>query len=113
MHAQTAGRKMASDPGTGARRNSVWIAALIAVVVALVAVVALEVYVRTRSSVEFRDLEYKAVSGCKPLPSAQGLTTIGSMLGHPINGPSGIDNPAVVYVRCYPTGYKEYRTTQT
>ncbi len=113
MHAQTAGRRMASDPGTGARRNSVWIAAAIAVAVALVAVVALELYVRTRSSLDFRGLEYKAVSGCKSLPAGQGLTTVGSMLGHPINGPSGIDNPAVIYVRCYPTGYKEYRTTQT
>ncbi len=113
MHAQTAGRKMASDPGTGARRNSVWVAAAVALAVALVAVVALELYVRTRSSVEFRGLEYKAVSGCKALPSGQELTTVGSLLAHPINGPSGIDNPAVIFVRCYPSGYKEYRTTQT
>ena len=109
MHAQTAGRRMASDPGTGARRNSVWIVAAIAVA----AVIVLEVYVRTRAAVAFRGLEYKAVSGCKALPHGQELTTIGSTLGHPINGPSGIDNPAVIYVRCYPSGYKEYRTTQT
>lgn len=113
MHAQTVTRRMASDPGTGARRSSVWVAATVAVVVALLAVVILEGYVRTRTRLEFRGLSYRAVSGCKPLPSGVQLTTVGSLLGHPINGPSGIDNPAVIYVRCYPTGYREFQTAQT
>jgi hypothetical protein len=113
MHAQTVSRRMASDPGNPTRRRSVWIAIAVAISIALLAVVVLEGYVRTRSTIEFRGLSYKAMTGCKALPKGVSLTTIGSLLGHPINGPSGIDHPAVIYVRCYPSGYREYQTLQT
>lgn len=113
MHAQPAIRHTASDPGARSR-FAVWKIIAIALAVIIVIVVAVEVLIRTQSTIAFRGNTYKvANSSCSNLPDDLKLTTIGSTFGHPINGPSSIDQPAVIYLRCFPTGYITYSTTGT
>lgn len=114
MHAQPAVRHTASDPGARSRFG-VWKIVAIALALVIVIIVAVELFIRTQNTVNFRGNVYtKVASGaCSALPGDQRLTTIGSTLGHPINGPSSIERPAVIYLRCFPTGYITFQTSGT
>lgn len=110
MHAQSPVRHTASDPGARSRFGF-WKVVVIAIAVVLVIIVSVEFYIRTKKSITFRGNVYEQVdASCKSLPGDQRLTTIGSIFGHAINGPSSIDQPAVIYLQCFPTGYMRYQT---
>lgn len=111
MQAQTTIRRTADDPGKRSRVGPVKII-IGAVILALLLMGATEVWVRSKSEITFRGNEYHAQGGCQEISKGEQLTTIGSILGHSISGPSSVDRPAAIYVKCLPVGgYKKYEIT--